>query len=156
MKRKIIIAVLISLVLGGAQAFSWGIGAEAGIDAFGGLPGESVMLTVQFPKLPILWGIGAHLNGNESNVGLTADWWLINQNLTGILNIYVGPGLYLAAPKPFEIGGRLPVGLNIFPLNFLELFIEAAPALVLYSSASGISIPNFRLQGALGLRFWFK
>ncbi|WP_455381620.1 hypothetical protein [Salinispira pacifica] len=156
MKRKVVILVLSALVLVGAQAFSWGIGAEVGIDALGNLPGQSVMLTVQFPKLPILWGIGAQINGNQSNVGLTADWWLINQHLASLLNIYVGPGLYLAAPKPFEIGGRLPIGLNIFPLNFLELFIEAAPAIVFYSSDSGITIPNFRLQGALGLRFWFK
>jgi hypothetical protein len=156
MRRKIVILVLAITVAVGAQAFSWGIGASFGIDALGGLPGQNVMLSVQFPKLPILWGFGARVDHNSYNVGVTADWWLINQNLVSFLNIYVGPGLYLALPKPFEFGARLPIGLNAFPVNFLELFIEAAPALVLVSSNSGVQIPDFRLQGALGLRFWFK
>ncbi|HUX51151.1 MAG TPA: hypothetical protein VMW73_10160 [Spirochaetia bacterium] len=156
MKRKVIILTLSVLVVGGSNLFSWGIGASFGIDALGGLPGQNVLLSIQFPKLPILWGIGAHANGNSYNMGVTADWWLLNQSLGGPVNVYIGPGLYLALPTPFEFGARLPIGLNIFPVNFLELFIEAAPALVLVSSYSGIQIPNFRLQGALGLRFWFR
>ncbi len=155
MKRKVVILVSLALVLIATQGFSWAIGAEARLDTQSGLSQPSWMVTGQFPKIPIMWGLGAQFNGNQWNLNVTGDWWLINQHLASMVNIYVGPGFFLAA-NPFEIGARLPIGLNIFPLNFLEIFLEPAPALLIYSSQSGVTIPDFRLQVALGIRFWFK
>lgn len=156
MKRKIIFLVLVGLILVTGMAFSWGIGAAFGIQPLGGLPSQQAMLSVEFPRLPILWGIGLELNSSQFNLGVTADWWLIDKPLVSFINIYLGPGLYLSLPGDVEFGARLPIGLNIFPVDFLELFLEVAPALAIISNNASITIPDFRLQGSFGLRFWFK
>ena len=154
-KKIVIIALILMVVLAvGGFADSFGVGAAWSLSALGGLP-NAAMLSVKIPQLPIVWGLAAQFGADNFNFGLTADWWLYQQNLVSFIGLYVGPGLYVSLPQPFEIGGRVPIGLNAFPLDFLELFVEVAPALVLFSSADGVTIPNFRLQAAFGFRFWF-
>jgi hypothetical protein len=156
MRKKIMIIALILVTVVAMSGFAdtFGVGAAFSLNAIGGLP-SAAMLSVKVPQLPILWGIGLQLGGGTFNLAMTADWWLYQQNLVSFIGLYVGPGLYLSVPEPFEIGGRVPVGLNAYPLDFLEIFIELAPALVFFSSDAGITIPNFRLQAAFGFRFWF-
>ncbi len=154
MKKKILLFAVIILIISSTSAFSWAIGGSFGIDPLGGLPMQ-VMLSVKPPSIPIVFGVGAQINQDLFNVGLTLDWWLYQSPLVGIISIYIGPGLYLAVPDPFELGGRIPVGLQIFPIDILELFLEITPALVFVSNRSGITIPQFALQGAVGFRFWF-
>jgi hypothetical protein len=50
-----------------------------------------------------------------------------------------------------DVGARMPVGLDLMFANpsMLELFFEIAPALFL------IDGPAFRIEGALGARFYF-
>ncbi len=154
-KRIVIIAlVLMAVVAMSGFAETLGVGAAFSLTALGGLP-SSAMLSVKIPQMPILWGVAAQFGAGNFNLGLTADWWLYQQNLVSFIGLYVGPGLYMSLPQPFEIGGRVPIGLSAFPLDFLELFVEVAPALVLFSSDTVVTIPNFRLQGAVGIRFWF-
>lgn len=156
MRKKIVVIalVLIAVVAMGGFAEKIGIGAAFGLNALGGLP-SSAMLSVKIPQLPILWGVAAQFGAGNFNAGVTADWWLYQQDLGSSIGLYVGPGLYLSLPEPFEIGGRIPIGLNAFPLDFLEVFVELAPALVFFSSDTGVTIPDIRLQGAAGFRFWF-
>lgn len=153
-KIAIVAVVLMIAVTMAGMADTLGIGAAWSLSALGGLP-NSAMLSLKVPQLPILWGVAAQFGAGDFNMGLTADWWLYQQNLVSFIGLYVGPGVYLSLPQPFEIGGRIPIGLNAYPLDFLELFVEIAPAIVLFSSDSGVTIPNFRFQGALGVRFWF-
>lgn len=154
-KKIVIIALILMAVLAvGAFADTFGVGAAWSLSALGGLP-NAAMLSVKIPQLPIVWGLAAQFGTGDFNLGMTADWWLYQQNLVSFIGLYVGPGLYMSLPQPFEIGGRVPIGLNAFPLDFLELFVEVAPALMFFSSDSGVTIPNFRVQGAVGLRFWF-
>jgi hypothetical protein len=155
--RKICVLVLVLLVVAGGAAIAqtWGVGASFGIDAVGGLP-QQAMLSVKAPQLPVLWGVGLQLGEDQFNMGLTADWWLYQENLFSFVNLYVGPGLYAALPQTLELGGRVPVGLNAYPVDVFELFLEIAPTLVLYSDRSGITIPDFSIQGAFGFRFWFN
>jgi len=157
MKSKVILFVLVLLLATAAMgvADTWGVGASFGIDALGGLPNQA-MLSVKAPQLPILWGIGAQIGEDQTNIGLTADWWLYTTNLFSFVNLYVGPGLYTALPDPFELGGRVPVGFNAYPVDVFEIFLELAPTLVLVSDREGINIPDFALQGAFGFRFWFN
>jgi hypothetical protein len=126
------------------------------IDAMGGLP-NSAMLTFKTSQLPITFGLGMLLNQDVFNMGLTLDWWLWHQHLVGILDLYAGPGLYVIVPETFELGGRIPVGLQIWPLGtqLLELFVELAPGIRIISSESGVQIPAFLLQAGFGFRFWF-
>jgi len=156
MRKKILIIALLLIALSAmsVSAATFGVGAAYGLNAIGGLP-SAALLSLKVPQVPILWGIGAQLGGGAFNLAVTADWWLYQQKLVSFIGLYVGPGLYMSVPDPFEIGGRIPVGLNAYPLDFLEVFLELAPALVFFSSDAGITIPNFRLQGAFGFRFWF-
>ncbi len=156
MQKKIVIIALVLMAVVAMSGFAetFGVGAAFSLSALGGLP-SSAMLSVKIPQMPILWGVAVQFGAGIFNFGLTADWWLYQQDLVSFIGLYVGPGLYMSLPQPFEIGGRVPIGLNAFPLDFLELFVEVAPALVLYSSDAGVTIPNFRLQGAVGIRFWF-
>ena len=157
MKRKVALLVLVLLIGAAAAGFgaTWGVGASFGIDAIGGLPNQA-MLSVKVPQLPILWGLGLQVGEDQANLGLTADWWLYTTNLFSFVNLYVGPGLYTALPEPFELGGRVPIGLNAYPVDVFELFLEVAPTLVLISDRDGINIPDFAVQGAFGFRFWFN
>lgn len=157
MKKKVLVIafVLIAIVSMSASAQTFGVGGAFSIDALGGLP-SSAMLSLKLPQLPFLWGIGAQINENAFNLAFTADWWLYTQGLGGGLGLYIGPGLYLSLPETIEFGGRVPVGLNLYPIDVLELFIELAPTLLFFSDRAGVTIPDFGLQGAFGFRFWFN
>lgn len=152
MKKRFTLVVLI-LALTAPSLFSWGVGAAFSIDAMGGLP-HSALLSVQTPKEPFILGLGLQIGDGSINLGATADWWMLHNELTGIITYYIGPGLYLRAPEAFEVGARLPVGLQIFPIEPLELFLEIAPAQSIITGG-GIDIPDISLQSSFGFRFWF-
>lgn len=152
-KKLILVALLITLV--SISCFSWGIGASVGLDALGGLPGTSVMMSAKFDQLPFLMGLGFAIGQDTFSFGFTADYWMLNQNLFSFINVYVGPGLYLGYNQSLQIGGRIPVGLNVFPVKWLEGFVELAPTLSIRLS-DPVQFPVFGLQGAIGARFWFK
>ncbi|NBC30985.1 MAG: hypothetical protein GVY29_13460 [Spirochaetes bacterium] len=153
--RKVVLIVLAILMIAAmsASADTFGVGVAAGLNPLGGLPGQNVMLSVKFPQLPVLWGIGMQLSQDTFGLGLTADWWLFTQNLFSFVNLYIGPGLYVAVPN-FELGGRVPIGLNAYPIEVLELFLEFAPTWAPITG-NGFDTGNFGLQGSFGLRFWF-
>ena len=155
MKKIVLIGIVLMVAFAGvASASTFGVGGAFSIAPLGGLP-SSAMLSLKVPQVPVTWGIGAQLGADRFNLAVTADWWLYRQNLVSFLNLYVGPGLYVTLPEPFEIGGRVPIGINAFPIPVLELFLEIAPTLAIYSNRS-ITIPSFGLQGAFGFRFWFN
>jgi len=115
-------------------------------------------LSLKLDSFPPVMGISARFSGGTFNLGLTADWWMYHAPLVGILSLYVGPGGYLSlgiggGTANLDIGARVPVGLQIFPLEPLELFLEVAPAIGL--ALNPFNFPTFGLQGALGFRFWF-
>jgi hypothetical protein len=72
-----------------------------------------------------------------------------------IFDWYVGVGGYASIdvnPVNIDVGGRIPIGLQIWPIGrTLELFLEAAPAVGISFIPTGF---GWHLQGALGLRFW--
>jgi hypothetical protein len=155
MRKTWIIALVLLVVLAfGASAETLGVGGAFSLTALGGLP-NSAMLSLKLPSIPFLWGIGAQVGQDTFNLAFTADWWLYQTNLVSFINLYVGPGLYIALPDPLEFGGRIPIGLNAYPIEVLELFLEIAPTLVFVSNR-GITVPDFGLQGAFGFRFWFN
>lgn len=154
-KARVLVLVLILATVGASAAFSWGIGAAVGIQPLQGLPGSNVMLSVAPPVVPIVFGVGFTIGQQVLNIGITADWWVLNENLFSFVNLYVGPGLYVGIANDLDLGLRVPVGINIFPLSFLELFLEIAPTLGI-QLGNPIVFPRFGLQGSFGLRFWFE
>ena len=141
------------LALCSFQAFGWGIGVEGGY-GLGTVPGGNAMLTMKLDNLP-LFGVGLAGDSSNLSLGLTADWWLMKETLADSLILYVGPGAYAGfqSDKSISVGGRVPIGVQVYPLKWLELFIEVAPRVgVTFSSSPGI---DWGLMGALGARFWF-
>jgi hypothetical protein len=162
MKRVLVVVLVLLLGFSASSAFAarsgFAIGAEFTFtNWFGGYGG---MLTFHLPKFPVIFGLGGFFGNNAANLVLTADWWLTNGHLVGILDYYIGLGLYtnilFADPAFFALGARLPLGLQIWPLGngLLELFIEIAPAWIPITS-TGIVVASFDLQGGLGFRIWF-
>ncbi len=156
MKKKVLLLALVLIVIASASSFAIGIGG-AGTYGWGSDNGVSGgFLTLKLDELPLL-GIDFSASTNYISLGATADWWMANENLAGMLNWYWGLGGYgrvtLADPVSFAIGARMPIGLNMFILDPLELFIEAAPSVGI-GIGSSIGL-DWGVQGALGFRFWF-
>jgi hypothetical protein len=157
MRKKILVSIAVLMTACATQAFAWGIGVEGGLPLVGGLPGSNVMVTAKFDQLPLL-GVGLGFNSSGlNNIGIIADWWLIQEPFAGLLGVYLGPGAYIAivtaGSGEFAAGARLPIGLQIFPLRWFELFIEIAPAI---GFRSVTPYWGWNLQAAAGLRFWFN
>lgn len=158
MKKGILLLTMITTLAAGS-AFGWGIGASYNLNFLdSATPGAA--LTFKLDNLPLI-SIAGRFGSNLLSLGLTADWWLYQQALGGTsVNLYAGVGGYgsltMFGNNAYLDGGvRVPIGINIFPVKFLELFVEIAPALGITLS-DPIVFPNFGVQGAFGLRFWFK
>jgi hypothetical protein len=157
MKKTLVILFVVMLVSAtgafAARGGGFAIGGEGALyfAGNGGLP-SSAMLTVHFPRFPLMLGLGF---SSASAFGLTADYWFAHGNMVSILDYYVGLGGYLSLDGSGDgsVGARLPIGIQLWPVGqTLELFIEVAPALGIYIVPTAF---EWHLQGALGLRFWF-
>jgi len=156
MRRKaVLIAIVLLVAVSIPATFAMGVGVAAGIDPLGGLPGSNLMLSLKVPQIPFLMGIGFAIGEQTFQFGLTGDWWAVNQNLFSFVNYYIGPGFYIGYEDDLVVGGRLPIGLNIYPIKNLELFLEVAPTLAIGIGGPVVRVPVFGVQGAFGLRFWF-
>ena len=135
-----------------APAFSIGIGGSFGLDVAGGSVGPGVLLSLKLDDFPMVFGVGASFGGGVFQFGATIDWWLWHTNLGSIFGLYVGPGAYLSVGTAyFGVGLRIPIGLQAWIIDPLELFLEIAPTL----GYGGGTFPRFGVQGAVGFRFWF-
>lgn len=150
MKKKALLITIVLLLVVAASGFSLGLGLAYGLSPIGDLPANNVLFSAKFDQLPFLMGLTFSLQ-DPFRFGMTADWWMVQQPLAGIVNFYAGPGLYAGfGAGSFDIGGRIPLGLNIYPISVLELFLEVAPAIGLLPT-----FPDVGLQAAVGFRFWF-
>jgi hypothetical protein len=150
----LVLAILLAASTFAFAAQGWGIGAVYSFDLMGKLPAEA-LLTIAAKQLPVVIGVGVALNQDSTTIGATCDWWLYKGHLAGMVDMYVGPGLYLMVPD-IEFGGRVPVGFRIFPVGkIFELFAEIAPSIAIISNQDNVTIPNIFLQAGLGFRFWF-
>ena len=155
MRGKIVlIAMVLLMAIAVPMTFATGVGAAFGLPFGGGLPGSNVMLSLKVSQVPFLMGIGFNINENTAAFGFTGDWWVSNQNLFSFINYYLGPGFYLGYANRLLLGGRFPIGLNVYPVKNLELFLEFAPTLAV-GIGDSITFPEWGFQSAFGLRFWF-
>lgn len=154
--KRIAVLVLVLATIAAVGAFAakgggWALGGEGALyfAGVGGLP-MSGAVVLHTPYLPVMFGISID---SSLNVGLTGDYWLFHQGLASIFDMYAGVGGYIGLPNPFILGVRVPVGLQAWILgkDFLELFLEVAPALGVKFSGD---IFFWHLQGAFGFRFW--
>ena len=157
--KKATLILALSLIVSVVPVFSFGIGAAFGVDgALGvdGTVGPGALLSFRLDSYPAVFGLGFSTGGGSFSLGATADWWLYNASLISILSLYVGPGVYLDlniydGNVAFGAGVRVPVGLQAWIIEPLELFFEVAPTFGLKNG----DFPAFGVQGAVGFRFWF-
>lgn len=154
--KKILMAVLGLCAAGMVQVSALGIGIAGGLPLGEGLPGTNVMLSIkptEVASMPLL-GIGISAE-TQPTIAIIADWWLLRDKLVGPLGVYVGVGAYGAfyGDQGVGIGGRLPIGLNIYITKWLEIFAEATPTLG-WRYFNNYSSIGWGLQSSFGFRFW--
>ncbi len=96
----------------------------------GGL-GGGIGLTLKFGNFPVL-GLEWMLAEHYSRIAASCDYWVVNDHLTGALNYYLGIGAFAGIGiageySAFDLGGRIPIGLQIYPVKNFEIFAEFAP-----------------------------
>ena len=128
-----------------------------------GAPGYGPTFMFKIPGFPPMFGLSFNLSSTVFNLGVTADWWLFKPTLaTGAVDLclYIGPGLYgsftfASSYANIGLGLRIPVGLQLFIIEPLEIFFELAPAIGVGGIGQTIYFPAWGIQGNLGFRFWF-
>jgi hypothetical protein len=153
MKKKILILALVLALFAvfSASAYQAAIGAEFVPQLIGSTLPDNFFLTFRLPKFPPVLAIG----GSEGGVAIMADWWLAQGGLVGFINYYVGPGCYMQfGQDSANVGIRVPVGLDAYPIKPLELFLEIAPSITLITT-EGFNLGWGGFQTGVGFRFWF-
>jgi hypothetical protein len=159
-----LLAALAAVVPAAAQTGNVAIGPVYSVQFLGiQSPLQGLGVTGKIPGLAPVFGLNFQIPTQEGTpffLGVTADWLLYKQPLYEPFNInfYLGPGfytsLYLANPGDrFDLGLRIPVGINWVPLKFFEAFLEVTPAFGI--TFQNPIAPAWILQSALGARVWF-
>ena len=161
MKKRVVLLVLAGLLAITVNGFAqkgtpdFAIGAEITSINFSTV---GAMMTLHIPNVPLFFGLGADFR-DPLALAMTADYWLMHAQISGMLEWYLGVGAYGAmsfgTPAWNAFGVRMPIALQLWPLNneFLELFFELAPAWVPITSG-GFAPRNFQAQLAVGFRVW--
>ncbi len=136
-------SLLLSLILFVALLAPYQMYADTGIGIQFGHPG-TVGLSLRFDNIPIgaAWRFG-----NSGYLHTTVDVWLLKENLAEHLDWYLGPGVDLGIGDPFLFAARVPVGLQWFPAERIEVFGQLAPGLQIINKSA------FYFAGAIGIRF---
>lgn len=169
MNKKILIVAALLMVVCVSGAFAWGIGIQGGWNRL--IPGN-IALTLKFD--PWAFAGNFYIAEHRTAIGLTADYWFLNNNIVGPLNWFIGAGLggtlsiwedgyyykhkdkYYDDGVSFGMSARLPIGLNMMlPVGPLELepYVQAVPALWL--NFAPYFAADFDIDLNLGLRFHF-
>jgi hypothetical protein len=156
MKKKIVFAAAALLALASVEAFSFGIGIRGNYgDGYGA--GGSLMFS---PNKLLHFGASYYI-GNNLHLGLTGDYWFFEKDLTsvgsGSLDFYLGAGLYgwmiLSEDPDAGLGIRIPIGLDLNPVDWFDLFIEMAPQVgIKLIPEPGLGASWF--NAAIGFRVW--
>ncbi|PKL92097.1 MAG: hypothetical protein CVV21_04935 [Candidatus Goldiibacteriota bacterium HGW-Goldbacteria-1] len=152
-KIVIVLAVLflMSAVPAGA-AYNSGIGFYGNLAGNGTGAGGGAGLTLRYGQFPVL-GIEWNFMPKASLIGVSLDAWLVNHFIAERLAYYIGIGGYAAitggAPNTFHFGGRVPVGLQLFPIDPLEIFLEVSPMIILVPAI------DWTLSARLGFRILY-
>lgn len=152
MIKKILLVTTLVMALSVGTASATSIGLSFGLPFGDGLPGNTdVMLSARFDGMPFLLGLG--FGFDPFQLGITADYILVRQNLVNFINFYAGLGGYLGVGDQFDIGLRIPLALYAMPLDPLEIFLELSPRIGIDPQTG--DFPDVGVQTAFGFRFHF-
>jgi len=165
MKKLVLVFMLTILVSAGAFAQrpdGWGLGlvgrSNFAWDGFG----QSFWwgLSLKAPQAPIYWGINLSMRSGFFGASVVGDYYLLDQVIASEVNFgwfmglggNVGINVYGSDTSVF-VGGRIPIGVYIMPVEFFEVFLNIAPTLGLHINP--FEFPTGFLGFDFGLRFWF-
>lgn len=162
MKKKLIAILVLALVVSTVSVFAFGIGVQGG----GGVGGGGLAVTFKLDQLPYVFAADLTIAGDAFFIGGTADLWMMNANLAGPVNYFVGGGLGASVgfwdydwdgddDLHLNVSPRVVAGLNMFFVDgFIEPYIQIAynPTLTILPKI-GFDFIAFNAAG--GIRFWF-
>jgi len=115
--------------------------------------GDPTGISLKFDNFPVI-GLGWSF-GNNKGIHLTCDYWIKNTTLADPFKWYIGVGGKLKIGESSEkhgsslgLGIRVPIGLQVFAADNIEIFGEIAPGMTLIEK-TGIDI-----GGGIGVRFY--
>ena len=146
MKKRVIVIGLLLISFSSIGLFAAGPGGLTGIGVFASFAGLSTGdtgtnfgLTMKFGNFPVL-GIAYNFGEDNGNLGISCDYWVWNQKLSGTAMYYfVGIGAYGGMASngdnsEFDFGLRAPIGLQFWPIRKFELFVDFVPMVGLLPS----------------------
>jgi len=161
MKKKSIIFILLMMMVIPAAFSDTGLGPAFTFGFDGNQANAGAVLSINTPAIPgTVQNVRLAFNETDYfSFSVSDDWWVVQENITGGLDFYVGLGFYTGVTiidkkADFSLGARVPVGLSFKPINFMELFLEVAPAMGVGFKPT-IYFPSWNVQAAIGLRLWF-
>lgn len=160
MKKKILVLASLLLLFSATNAFSFGIGLQANGNA-GSVFVPGVAITAKFDGCPLIFAGNWYFGDGYSSVGLTGDYWAINDTLGSTpINWFFGVGFFtnvgFGDEFAFNFGLRLPVGLNAFlAKKVFEPYIQIAPSFGVDLLPS-VGASNLFFPISAGFRIWFK
>jgi hypothetical protein len=147
MRKRIVLAIVLALVVTAAASADISIGAEY-LYYTPGLASNALLSLRAWP-MPFQLGLGFAPGPSFS---VTGDWWLKAGAISGSpLGYYLAVGAFVTLPD-LTLGARVPIGLQLWLLgDLLELFLEAVP----YAGLDLDSMyPMYGVGVGAGFRFW--
>ena len=175
MRKVVLVLIMTAAISVGAFAnhpSGWGVGlvGQGGFawDGFAGSGGAAFSLKA--PRFPLFWGINLDMREHGIGFGVTGDNYIFDNTLVSETNFgwFLGLGVYAGFHSnnyqstywtSIRGGARVPIGIYIFPANFLEIFFNLAPSLGVgfyfgdYPDA--FHFPEGGAGADFGIRFWF-
>lgn len=149
------IALVVLFLLSAAPAgayYSNGIGLYGNLAGNGTGAGGGAGLSLRYGQFPVI-GLEWNFMPGASLIGVSLDAWLVNQTIVDRFAYYIGIGGYAAitggAPNTFHFGGRIPLGLQLFPIDPLEVFLEVSPMIIFVPAI------DWTLSARLGFRILY-
>lgn len=163
--KKLFSVLAVLFVMGTANIFAFGIGAQFGGNVSQNGFGTGAAVTFKLDKVPAVFAADLAFGNNYFAGGLTADWWMANPKIEHTWGYYYAAGVGGTVAfsdsnyAGFAIGPRAVIGTNVFLLNrFLEFYAQGAwqPMIRIQAGASSnVSFDWCNFPIALGFRFWF-
>jgi hypothetical protein len=141
LKRVLLMMAVVAACVASAPTAN----AETGVGIQFGEPGN-VGLSLRFDNIAIgaAWGFG-----DNGYLHVTADYWLMKNDLAKNLDWFLGLGADLGIGDPFTVAARVPIGLQWMPAKDWEIFGQVAPGLKVIDEV------DFYFGGAIGVRYCF-
>ena len=186
--KKVLLSFALAAIIATGTAFAdhpdgFGIGV-VGSYGFGtvGYAGAGGGLSLKIPGVPVFWAINAAFGTGYFGVGLTGDYYIIDEVIASDigLNWFLGVGGFFSwyhwsfttfggyTYDNLSFGARVPIGISWQPIPMLEIFADVAPSIGAFMNGkwsykvSGVETSGGGDLGLywgvpieLGIRLWF-